>query len=131
MNGEPSLFWPPDLPRRPLQNNYRETPPNLVLRTSMEYGPPKMRRRCSSNMTTFSVSYLLRAAQKRILEEFLELAAGASFWFPQPTRPESELLVRYLPESEEAACAFTPNGPNRWSVTLKLEAWPYAVRTVA
>lgn len=130
MDGEPTLFWPPDLPRQPLQSDYKEMPPNLVLRTSMEYGPPKMRRRCSSNMKTFSVSYVLRDAQKAVLEEFLELAAGASFWFPQP-KGSAELLVRHLPDSEDAACTFSTNGPNRWSVTLKMEAWPYAVRALS
>lgn len=129
MDGEPTLFWPPGLPRAPLQSSYREQPPNLVLRTAMEYGPPKMRRRCSSNMTRFSVSYDLRPAQKTLLEAFLELSAGVSFWFPKPAAPDVEILVRYLPESEEGACSFAPNGPCRWSVTLNLEAWPYAVRT--
>jgi hypothetical protein len=64
------VAWPSTLPQSPLLENWQETPPNLIIRTSMEVGVPKVRRRATTGPRAMTWPLLLTSAQVDILETF-------------------------------------------------------------
>lgn len=62
--------WPATLPAAPLLDGFKETPPDLALRTDMEQGPAKLRRRTTAGVARFSLSYFLTQAQTATLAAF-------------------------------------------------------------
>jgi hypothetical protein len=71
----PSLTWPASLPA-PLLDGYQETEPDLVLRTEMEVGPAKVRRRAEKGVWRVAFELHLTAAQKGALRDFYRGSAG-------------------------------------------------------
>lgn len=81
--------WPLTLPAAPLVDGFRETMPPVTVRTEMDAGPAKIRRRTTSGVGKLSLAYLLNAAQVATLESFVthDLAGGAlAFGFTHPRR---------------------------------------------
>jgi hypothetical protein len=62
--------WPSGLPQIPLMAGYEETFPDTAIRTEMEVGPAKVRRRTSHNVRPLSVGFYLTTAQVDILDTF-------------------------------------------------------------
>src|SRR5262245_10179110 len=62
--------WPGTLPQQPLYDGFQETAPNTVLRTTMDAGPPKQRRRYTAGIRRFSVALQLTKAQVAVLDSF-------------------------------------------------------------
>lgn len=62
--------WPPSLPQRVRADGFEEAPPNLTVRTPMDSGAPKVRRRFSAAPRQFSCSLVLTAAQTDTLDQF-------------------------------------------------------------
>lgn len=74
--------WPGTLPAFPLLEGFRETVPDTVIRTDMESGPAKIRRRTTSAVRKMAVSYLMSKAQVEALETFyLTTLLGGSLAF--------------------------------------------------
>lgn len=113
--------WPSTLPQTPLLRSYGETPPNLVLRTSMDAGPAKVRRRFTAGVRQFSFDFQLTGAQLEILDSFFmdDLAAGSTaFDFPSP-RTGDPVQMRFT-----EAPQYSARGGDIWIVKLSLEALP-------
>ena len=62
--------WPDTLPQSPLIEGFRETPANATLRTEMETGPAKLRRRTTAATATLSLTFLISTAQLAVLDTF-------------------------------------------------------------
>lgn len=62
--------WPVSLPQRPLIRKLQEVAPELRLRTNMDAGPAKMRRRFQAGVRPFVVSMVLTGAQVETLDAF-------------------------------------------------------------
>lgn len=89
MSAPPDIPWPDTLPQSPLADGWEETLPDNVLRTQMEQGPPKLRRRGTAAAGTMRLQFLLDAAGCAALDTFYEetLAHGVRpFLFPHPRR---------------------------------------------
>lgn len=65
----PSITWPSTLPQ-PEQSGYGEQAPNSTIRTEMDAGPVKMRRRYTAAPRLFSLTYHLTAAEVATLDAF-------------------------------------------------------------
>ena len=118
--------WPLSLPQKPLVDGYKRTLPNNLIRSSMDTGSDKVRKRGRFKPQEISASYVLTAAQRNTLEDFIHnnLAEGAiCFNWPHP---ELNKLVRArLKASSDGILEFSPyKDTTRWSVTLKIEIWP-------
>lgn len=61
--------WPATLPA-PALNSLKETPPNNVIRTQMDKGPDKVRRRTTANVRPLSFTLKLTPAQVATLDTF-------------------------------------------------------------
>jgi hypothetical protein len=62
--------WPSDIPQSPLVSGFSETFPNVVVRTSMDQGPAKVRRRFTAAERPFKCSMILTAAQATSFDTF-------------------------------------------------------------
>lgn len=88
--------WPLDLPQRVLANGYSEGLPDGRLRTAMETGISKSRRRFSSAPKPVAASFRVTLDQKARIERFWdeEIAGGAlPFLLPDQTKDGQPLLV--------------------------------------
>jgi len=65
-------FWPPELPQSLDLTSYRESAPDIALRTQMDQGPAKIRRRFTAAPTPISGSLTVTKAQRQILLDFFE-----------------------------------------------------------
>lgn len=77
--------WPSTLPQAWLNDGYQETLPNVMIRSEMDAGPAKSRRRFTAQVTPIKAQLLLTTAEKGYLETFFNttIAGGAlSFTFP-------------------------------------------------
>lgn len=78
----PSVInYPSELPA-PLKNSYSETIPSGVIRSSMDMGQDKVRRKISRAVKYIDVSFRMTAEQKEIFEDFYNntLQGGVRFF---------------------------------------------------
>jgi hypothetical protein len=76
------MLWPATLPQYLPVANYQEVPPDTTLRTPMDAGPAKLRRRYTANVRNISTIMPLTEAQLRILDSFyLDDTQGGSLPF--------------------------------------------------
>lgn len=74
--------WPAGLPTHQEIEGYEETPPELSIRSPMDVGPVKLRRRYSTGPTTWRGSLLVSQAQVATLLTFWrDTLAGGSLAF--------------------------------------------------
>lgn len=113
--------WPTSLPALPLVENYGEAQADTTIRTEMETGPAKARRRTTAGVSQLSLSYILSRAEAVTLEEFFEndLAGGAlQFSFPHPRKGET-VGCRF-----RRAPALSPINGDYFRVGVELEVLP-------
>lgn len=74
--------WPSTL--KILKDNFSESPPDRVIRSSMEIGPAKIRRRSSSAIRPVQFKMMLNDTQLTAFETFYEANDALSFDFTHP-----------------------------------------------
>lgn len=117
------ILWPASLPLDPLIAGYDETlaPGTNVLRSPMDAGPAKTRRRFTAAVRPLSISLALTRAQVAILDAFVDetLAGGAlPFVFTHP-RTQAPVTMRVIPP-----IGARPSSGQDWIAPLKLEILP-------
>lgn len=116
-----TILWPDTLPEAPLLDGFHETPPATVIRTEMEQGPAKLRRRTTAGVGKMEMRYLLSKAEVAALESFYQetLGGGAlSFAFTHP-RTGLSVTCRFTEPPQYA----TTNG-SYFLIALTLETLP-------
>ena len=112
--------WPASLPQHPLIAGYQETSPDLVVRSPMDTGPAKVRRRATAGVTQLRMAFRLTTAQLTTFRIFLQAdlqdralsfswtnpVTGAAGWFRIVDPPQYE-----------------PAGPS-WRVAVVMEMLP-------
>ncbi|MDP2206399.1 MAG: hypothetical protein Q8K65_08840 [Alphaproteobacteria bacterium] len=99
------IIWPEDLPQSPLLDGLQETLPDNLLRTKMEQGSSKLRRRGTDAPAKITAQFLLDAAQCAVLDSFYAdtLAGGVRrFGFTHP-RHRDAVSCRIAQPPEYAA----------------------------
>lgn len=71
--------WPSTLPQVPLQSGYEEGTIDTTIRSSMDVGPAKVRRRTSAGVRPIKFNFMLTSSELEDLIEFYEdtLMSGA------------------------------------------------------
>ncbi len=90
--------WPLSLPQNPVYSSYEETPPDTLIRTEMDVGPPKVRQRYTAGIRKFSCDYRMTEAQIATLDTFFvtTISGGSvSFDMPHP-RTGDNITVRII-----------------------------------
>ena len=113
--------WPITLPASPLVEGFRETPPDTVLRSPMDQGPAKLRRRTTAGTGALSLTYLLSRAQVNALMDFFnDTLAGGSlpFDFTHPVNGATlACRFRQMP-------AYAPVNAEYFRAAIELEVLP-------
>ena len=114
--------WPSTLPQLVAAQGYQESPPDTTLRSEMDAGPAKVRRRFSAGVRPLSVQLDLTAAEVETLDDFYrgDLQDGAlAFDWVHP-RTQAAVALRFLRPP-----AYRPLGSDAaWQAALQLEILP-------
>ncbi|MEY2653820.1 MAG: hypothetical protein RLZZ524_848 [Pseudomonadota bacterium] len=113
--------WPVSLPQALLQSGFGETLPDTALRTEMDAGPAKLRRRTSAAVRPVSGALLLTASQAADLETFyVDTLEGGTldFTWTDP-RTESACTFRFT-----APPSLAPVSGALWRASISLEQMP-------
>lgn len=114
--------WPATLPSLPLLRGWSESEPDIVLRTPMEVGPPKGRRRSTAGVRPQTVSLVLT----------LDERATFRTWFADQVA-HGALPFQWTHPIERVAIALRITAPPKWDsvgdpkqvqLTLQLEVLP-------
>lgn len=114
--------WPQSLPQVLLLDGYQEEPPNLVMRTEMDAGPAKVRRRFTAGERPIIGALHLTKAQVQTLDDFyLITLQGGSVKFdwshPRTGAAATFRLRKIFP--------YEPAAPNEWRARIELEQVPF------
>jgi len=113
--------WPGTLPDIPLSQGYKEGVPNLLLRTQMDQGPAKVRRRHSAGVRQVALMLQLHKDQVATLDAFylgpLEGGALRFTWVHPRTQVPTDFRFEKPPE-------YTHVGGLYFAATLALEVLP-------
>jgi len=116
-----NIVWPSSLPQRPTVGGYQERFADTVLRTAMETGAAKTRRRFTAAPRQIEVTFRVNAAQAATFKSFFEetTAGGAlPFDWVHP-REGTPATFRFLEAPRVAAITGT-----LFTVAVKLEHLP-------
>jgi hypothetical protein len=119
-----AYYWPSTLPQRPQLDSFSETNGVLVIRSPMDSGPAKMRRR-AARPRTMQVSFFMDAAQRATLDNFIEntIRGTARFGFTHPIKQIVE-EVRIVPQQDGLMYTSQPITYNWFSVQMQFEVLP-------
>jgi len=112
--------WPTSLPQQ-VDRGFTETVGVNVLRTPMDAGPAKLRRR-AARPDTLNVSFLMTNAQVATLEDFVlnTLQGVFRFSFIHP-RKQVQVETRFIPTGEGQYFTVGYKAPGYWTVSMQLE----------
>lgn len=118
-----SYTWPTTLPQAP-QKGFTEDKGFIVLKTTMDAGPAKVRKR-GKRPDVLNVSFIMTNAEVVILQNFVEnnIKGTARFGFPHP-RLFTTAEVRIVPQGDGVMYNLSHLAPNYYTVTMQLEVMP-------
>lgn len=112
-----NIMWPAELPQVLMLNGLSAEKQNNVIRTQMDAGPQKIRRRYTVATKDFSGQIIVSEQQRQILENWYDndIASGSLRFFMKD--PQTLILsqFRFLEKYKEDSI----NG--LWKITLSLE----------
>ena len=117
------IVWPVSLPVAPLVQGYGEALPNNTIRTGMDVGPAKVRRRAAAVPFTMSASFICTDAQVETLWAFVrDTLLGGSLRF-EWTHPRTGQTIECRFTGDKELLKVDPSGL-RWLVSFNLEVLP-------
>jgi hypothetical protein len=114
--------WPASLPQLVAVAGYQESPPELALRSQMDAGPAKLRRRFTAGVRPLAVRLDLDAAQVETLDTFYvtTLAGGALRFDWVDPRNQGAAELRFVRPP-----VFRPTESDvAWTALIELEIMP-------
>jgi hypothetical protein len=113
--------WPASLPQALLYEGAQEKAPNEVVRTQMDAGPPKVRRRFTAGVRGFPGQLSLTKAQVQTLDDFylVTLQGGALKFSWRHPRTGAAVDLRFVEPPSYSAAA-----DDVWKAALSLELLP-------
>lgn len=113
--------WPLTLPAAPLLDACRDIPADIVLRTRMEQGPAKLRRRTTAGVGKLQLAYILSMDETADLETFYRetlLGGTLAFDFTHP-RSGDAISCRFARPPE-----FQPVNGDYFRAAVEFEVMP-------
>jgi len=113
--------WPSSLPAYPLERNLEEAPPDNAIRTQMDAGPAKVRRRFTANVRDFQVTLYLTRSQVASLDAFFltDVKGGSLVFDWKNPRTGSAAELRFVGKPR-----YFQRGDNLYEVMVQLEEMP-------
>lgn len=118
--------WPSSLPDYVLVQGYEEGAPNTLVRTQMDKGPDKVRRRSTAGTRTFAVQMELDSTQTATLETFIDqdLDGGALRFDWVHPRTQASVQFRVVPLRDDSLVSYSALGNDYYRVQMQLEILP-------
>jgi hypothetical protein len=114
--------WPGGLPdfENFLTDSYRETAPDNVIRTQMDYGPDKVRQRGTAAPTIFTGDMILTEAEVATFRTFFDstINYGADAFDAVHPRTAAAISARFLVPPDYGMVGI------KWRVTMQIEILP-------
>lgn len=113
--------WPNTLPQQPLRDSYQEAQEPAFIRSEVDAGPAKVRRRFTAPVTRVSMQFRMTPAQVTTFETWWRdtIKLGSlSFTLTHPRTSTSTTWRNVEPYR------LTPLAGDRWLVQLSLEILP-------
>ena len=114
--------WPASLPQRILQRGYRESLTDNVIRTSVDAGPEKRRKRFTAAVRPLSGSMTMTSAQLDTMMTFYDTDIGSgslAFDFNAPRDQATTISVAF-----QRPPAWTNLGGDSYQVNLEMDIQP-------
>jgi len=113
--------WPSTLPAAPSPQGFRELVPESTIRSQMDVGPAKLRRRTTGNVRLFAMTFELTLAQIAILETFFTttLTGGSEAYNFDHPRTGVTGEYRFLEPP-----IYSNSGGDLWVASCRLELLP-------
>jgi hypothetical protein len=118
------LVWPASLPVVPLVDGFEELAVNITIRSSIDAGPPKVRRRFTANVSQITCRYTFSKAHCTTLDDFYFVSAAGGaipFEWLHPRREET-INVRFKEPPK-----YTAQAPDVWTAACIFETLPPGV----
>lgn len=115
-----TIAWPSTLPS-PSLSGYQFTPDATTIKTDMDSGPPRVRRRYTSANTPVQATWVLTELQLAVFEAwFVQQAQSGAAWFLVPLRNGlgRQVVTARIPSG--AYTAAIAEGGN-WRLSAQLE----------
>ena len=122
-----SIVWPPGLPQSPLKDRYAKELPDLVLRSSVDAGLDKVRRRYTAGPVLHEIGLKLTRSQVAILRTFyLDVSAAGTIPFEWRDHETGDAAVfRFVTRPKFKPRAPRQDGHEFWETeTFVLEELP-------
>jgi hypothetical protein len=113
-------LWPASLPQRVLLSDFVESADANTIRSEVDYGPAKVRRRYTAEVKVYQIGLVLTTAQVATLDTFYDVtlnAVGTFDWVNQRTLTAAVYRFRSRPE-------YRPLGGGYWRTSFALEVLP-------
>lgn len=114
--------WPSSLPEDLLIDGYSETLPDTTIRSNMEVGPAKVRRRISYNVTPVEGRIFVSTNQVASFTAFYNDDLGGGSLAFSMTHPRTDVMSNFRFTSSPKITA--DNSSNYWFIDLNLEIIP-------
>ena len=117
------ITWPADLPRRQLLEGYSEAPPARAIRSAVDVGPAKVRRRYTGGARRVTCSVLLQSrAQKAALDTFYDTTLQSGVLPFQWLDVHGHLqMFRFISKEDDPGLSYEPLAPEKWRASMQLE----------
>jgi len=115
-----TFSWPAALYGFILRGSYKESPPDNTMRSEMDVGPPKTRRRSTANTRPFQIDHFFTAANLVIFDELYDNTLESGSLPFNYRHPRTQVIGEYL-FSEKPAYVELGQG---YKVTTKMELLP-------
>ncbi len=124
-----NAVWPAGLPQAPQLRELRESLPRLVVRSGMDVGPDKVRRRLTAGVRLVSIELKLTRTQCALLDEFfVETCLGGAEPFDWKNhRTGADATYRFLEPPVLIPLAPRQSGTEYWVARFELEMLPATV----
>ncbi len=116
-----TITWPVGLPQKPSPQGYRDQPRDNAIRTAMEVGPPKQRRRSTGEFELINMVITVDRTQSELLDTFYNNTSEHGTlpfdWIHPRKESAREFRFRKPP-------VFRALGGLEWQAVLELEVQP-------
>lgn len=114
--------WPATLPQNLLVDGFQNSPPDLILRSSMEVGPAKQRRRATAGVRPVQGKIIVNETQLAEFIEFFDddlLSGSLRFSWVDPLDGATAVEMRFT-----EVPPWTPVDPGIYEIVMSLEILP-------
>lgn len=115
------VTWPGTIPQNPLLPAYKETGMPNVVRTEVDVGTPKIRRRYTKELRPLGWSFIMTTAQLDDFDTFFWTTLGGGALPFDHTDPRTALTTSYQFSGEPT---YIPLSGTRWRVNTQVLKLP-------